>query len=309
MNTITNRILKNLGDEELLDKLLSLPKSDLNSLLLELFKKQANVISPTELLKAYHSSRFSVPSEIDPVEYRSLEVALLTLAKEMKITNILLSPSAPLGSCSVFGCVDQYNVISAVRKLETLSDPSNMLAIMIADKLKNKLANNQVPLHYATTTRVIRTQNFTDKFSYAHFGIFCIVSSGKDSGSYVCEKELLVKHLTYYKKLFLEKFNARLSVVLRKRSGYTDNDGFFIRMTKLVKNELPDIPISFDLEHEDNQYYKGINFVIYMERNDEKIAIGDGGFVDWISKMIGNKKERCLISGIGIDRFLSLHHS
>ena len=41
-----------------------------------------------------------------------------------------------------------------------------------------------------------------------------------DSGSYSCEKELLVKQLTYYKKLLIDKYEAKLSVTLRKRSGY-----------------------------------------------------------------------------------------
>lgn len=36
------------------------------------------------------------------------------------------------------------------------------------------------------------------------------------------------------------------------------------------------------------------------------INIGDGGFVDWTQKLLGNKKERCLISGIGLDRLLMI---
>ena len=93
-------------------------------------------------------------------------------------------------------------------------------------------------------------------------------------------------------------------MVLRKRGGYTDGEGFFDRMTELVRSELPDVPISFDLAHEDNHYYKGINFKLYMEKENGKTEIGDGGFVDWIQRMTGNRKERCMISGIGIDRLL-----
>ncbi len=117
------------------------------------------------------------------------------------------------------------------------------------------------------------------------------------------DKEL---YLAYYKRLFSEKYGARLSVILRKRGGYTDSDGFFRRMTELIRSELPEIPLSFDLEHEDNNYYKGINFKLYMEKDNEKIEIGDGGFVDWIAKLISNKKARCLISGVGMDRMLLL---
>ena len=306
MSAIIDRILRQLEDEHILDKLLSLPKSDLNSLLLELFQMQAEKIAPTDIIKAYNLNRFSIPSNTNPVAYHTLEADLLSAAQGMGIETILLSPSAPFGSCSAFGCVDQKNVVSAMRGTETLSDPSNMLAIIIADKIKRQQTNHSVSLHYCTTARVVRAQAFSGEGFFAHFGLFSIVSSGKARNSYACEMELLIKQLTYYKNLFLEKYNAKLSVVLRKRSGYIDTDGFFERMAELIKCELKEIPIAFDFDHADNNYYKGINFKIYAERNGEFFEIGDGGFVNWIEKMTGNKKERCLISGIGIDRLLLL---
>jgi hypothetical protein len=30
--------------------------------------------------------------------------------------------------------------------------------------------------------------------------------------------------------------------------------------------------------------------------------VGDGGFVDWTARLCGNRKERLLISGYGVDR-------
>ncbi len=304
MSTILNRILKQIGDQEIVDKLLSLSKADLNSLLLELFEKQTDRFTPADILKTYQSNRFSTPSNTSPAKFHALETQLLTAAQKMDIRTVLLSPSAPLGSCSVFGCVDQYNVISALRGTETLSDPSNMLAIIIAGKLKSRIEDNILPLHYATTARVVRAQAFSGRGVFAHFGLFCMVSSGKDIGSYTCEKELLEKHFLFYKELLQEQFNAKLSIVLRKRGGYTDGDGFFDKMIEVVQTILPDTPLSFDHDGIDNKYYQGINFKIFMERDGEKFEIGDGGFVDWIYQMLGSKKERCLISGIGLDRFL-----
>ncbi len=304
MARIIDRVLDDIGDVELLDKLLSLPKSDLNTLLLEVYKLQAEKLTPNELLRAYQSNRFAAPGEVNPIAYHRVEADLLKIADDMGISGILLSPSAPFGSCSVFGCVDQNNVISAARGTETLPDPTNMLAVIIADRLmKGRIAKTKTD-HYCTTARVVRAQAFSGKDFFAHFGIFSMVSYGMDSGSYSCEKELFVKQLAYYKRLLSEKYGARLSVTLRKRGGYTDNDGFFERMTQLVQGELPEVPLSFDLEHEYNNYYKGINFKLYVEKDNEKIEIGDGGFVDWIAKMVSNKKMRCLISGIGIDRML-----
>jgi hypothetical protein len=304
MTIIIDRILYDVGDTKLLEKLLSLPKSDLNTLLLEAYKLQAEKLTPTGLLKAYQSNRFAVPSEVDPIAYHQMEAELLKIAEDMGISGILLSPSALFGSCSVFGCVDQNNVISAARGTETLSDPTNMLAVIISDRLKNGIIAKTQTVHYCTTARVTRAQVFSGKLSFPHFGIFCMVSSGKDGGSYSCEKELLVKQLAYYKRLFNEKYGARLSVMLRKRSGYTDGDGFFEKIVEIVQSELTEVPLLTDAEHENNNYYKGLNFKLYMEKKNETVEIGDGGFVDWIAKMTGNKKARCLISGLGMDRML-----
>ncbi|MCL2544299.1 MAG: hypothetical protein FWE77_00110 [Clostridia bacterium] len=307
MSAIIDRILARLADQDLLEKLLALPKSDLNSLLLELHQRQANDTSPAEVVRAFEASRFPAPSALDPVAYRRLEAEFLSSAQEAEIEPVLLSPSAPFASCSAFGCVSQSKVMSAVRGTETLSDPTNMLAIIIAAGLKNRQIDNRSPLHYCATARIIRGQVFPNtKHHFAHFGILGIVSSGKDGGSYLCEKSLLLKHLTYYKELLVQKFDARLSIVLRKRGGYPDGDGFFDGMKQLVIREFPDAPLSFDVESEENHYYKGVHFKLYMEKENTKMEIGDGGFVDWMQRMTNNKKERCLISGIGLDRLLLL---
>ena len=130
MSDILSRITNKIGDKNIVDKLSALSKSDLNSLLLEVFDRQANTLTATDILKSYQLNRFTFPSSMDPEEIHTLESKLLRKARNMDIKTIMLSPSAPLGSCSVFGSVDQYNVVSALRGTETLSDPSNMLAII-----------------------------------------------------------------------------------------------------------------------------------------------------------------------------------
>lgn len=305
MDHVTNRILEQLGDPALLEKLSALSGADRNSLLLKLFEMQAEKITPPELLKQYAANRFSVPSDIDPVQFHLMSAALLQLAQAMGMKAVMLSPAAPFASCSTFDCVSQNNVVSALRGTEILSDPTNMLAILLADQMKRGEVDGRAPLHYCTAVRVLRGQAFPDiPGFYAHFGLFCIVSAAKDTGSYTSEKQLLKKHLACYKKLFQEQYDASLSVVLRKRSGYADGDGFFASMTALVQEELPDIPLSFDVDHADNNYYKGVNFKLFVQKGDQQIEVGDGGFVDWLQRMTGNKKQRCLISGIGLDRLL-----
>ena len=112
------------------------------------------------MLKTFQSNRFCIPSELDPVVYHILETEFLSTSKKLDIEAVLLSPAAPFTSSSVFGCVDQNKVVSAVRGVEILPDPTNMLSIIIAEKLKNKKADNTTPIHYCTTARVLRAQVF-----------------------------------------------------------------------------------------------------------------------------------------------------
>lgn len=306
MNKIMSKTLTKIGDMDLLEKIISLPKSEFNSLMLEIFKKQTEEIGPKDILKAYEKNRFVKPSEIDFMAYSLFEYNALRIAKSLDFENILLSPSAPLGSCSAFGCVNQYNVLSAVRGTETLADPSNMLAIIIADKIKNKNIAQDIT-HTVTTTRVVRAQPIPDiKGFYAHFGVLCMVSHGKDVGSYMCETNLISKHLEYVKKLLMEQEQSSLeiSVVFRKRKGYKDSDGLLKKISEFMELQFPDMNTIFDYSDSDNNYYKGVNYKIYIIKDGEKIELCDGGFVDWISQMTGSKKERCLITGIGIDRFI-----
>ncbi len=305
MDKITERILADLGDTALLDKLLSLPGSDLNSFLLKLFDLQAAGVAPRALLKAYEQNRFALPSAIDPAEYHRLEAHLLTLAGQMGMRGVLLSPAAPVGSCSAFGYVAQNNVVSALRGSEILSDPTNMLAIYVAGQLKRKALDNETPQYFCTTARVLRAQKFPEGM-FSHFGLFCIVSSGKDKGSYSCERAMLIKHMEFYKQLLRAESGAGLSLALRKRSGYTDGDGFFTSIGGVIRDELPDVPISIDEGDQGNGYYKGVNFKLNVENDGASLEVGDGGFVDWIQSMTGNGRERCLISCIAIDRYMLL---
>lgn len=49
-------------------------------------------------------------------------------------------------------------------------------------------------------------------------------------------------------------------------------------------------------------YYTSVCFKIYIRVEDRCLEVADGGFVDWSQLLTGNRKERLLISGFGVDR-------
>jgi hypothetical protein len=306
MSDLLHRILGEIGCPDLLERLDGLRGSDLNSLLLALYKRRAEGLDARGVLKAHAQNRFTAPSALDPVRYRALEAELLSLARDCGAEPVLLSPVAPLGSCAAFGCVSQNNVVSAARGLEALADPTNMLALILADRRRRGEFAPDTRVHLCATARVTRAQLFEGPHSFAHFGVFCVVSGGWDAGSYGCEAALLLDQLALYRQLFAQKYRAGLSVTLRRRAGYRDGDGFFNRMCALFAERFPDVPIAHEEEESGNGYYRGLNFKLYLQTGDERIEIGDGGFVDWLGQATGDRRARCLISGIGLDRLMGI---
>jgi len=136
----------------------------------------------------------------------------------------------------------------------------------------------------------------TDEF-VPHFSLFTIVSSGKNTGSYGFEKDAIARHMQFYINYFEEKLGHKLTVTLNVRNGYTDKIGFIDRIHCHLRKIYPYTDFIMNVEETENSYYQGINFKITVEG----IELVDGGFVDWTQKLLGNKKERLLISGTGID--------
>jgi hypothetical protein len=55
-------------------------------------------------------------------------------------------------------------------------------------------------------------------------------------------------------------------------------------------------------------YYPSLCFHIFMESSSGEIPeLADGGAVDWTQRLLGNAKERLVISGIGSESVCSMH--
>jgi hypothetical protein len=306
-NKALERILEQLADSDPLQLSSRLPLSDLNTWLLEVFRQRTQAASAVDLLKAYSANRFVLPSELDPLALKRLELDVLTLAADASYQPLQLSPVAPLGSCSIVATSDQNKVISALRGTEVVADATNLIALHICKLLKErKLANDGELIRFCTTHRHVRAQSFGKPGLLPHFHLYCMVTSGKDQGSYSFERRALLEHVNVYRQIFEALFHTGLTLRLNRRDGYTDSSGLVERMTRHIQEEAPDITVIENPEETRNQYYKGLQFSILVQLDGQEINIGDGGFVDWPQKLLGSKKERMLISAIGLERLVPL---
>ena len=297
MKSIRQKIEEKLNAEGIIKKIVDdLPNTELNSLYLELFKEQSSKINPSDLVKQYSENRFTKPSPLNIIDYKKYEIKWLEKSAWHGFEPVLLSPLTPLGTCSVAGLVDQNNIVSAVRGTEVVSDATNVLALLMADKFKTDKTKQVI--RYSTTHRHTRAQYFTNPAFSAHFGAFCMVSGGYDTGSFLFEINELRDHLKFYLELLSAEFDNNVIVKIYFK---TDREDFKQNLIAAVKDITQPFKIITDAQDHIKDYYETVRIKIFINYKEQEIDLVDMGFVNWTQTLLNNKKHRMLISGGGLE--------
>jgi hypothetical protein len=131
---ILERIQREAGIPDLIDVLVNrLNPTDLKSLLLEVYRRRALVVKPSQLLEQYERDRFVRPSDLAPEATTNFERLVWSLLPD-HYTAIELSPVCPLGTNTVVATVDQNNILTAIRNTEVVADTTNVLALERASR-------------------------------------------------------------------------------------------------------------------------------------------------------------------------------
>ena len=291
-------------DATLLDLLATrLSGADLTTLLLEVFRRRALELSPAEVMRRYRSDRFVGPSPIAHAALRRAQDALIrSLPPSAEV--VTLAPLTPLATHTSVATVDPRKVVATIRGSEVAADPTNALALEAASRRATLLARqprSTTPVHLAASQRVVRAQHFDAPGMSAHFELFGFVSAGRDVGGLAFERENLAAHL---------RFAA--DAVAAAWGDETTTPKTTIRVTLLdpafepvlehaaaALAEVPNVRVVPDQNRRSGRgYYSGLCFKVHAGESE----LGDGGFTDWTARLLGNGKERLLVSGYGVDR-------
>lgn len=274
----------------LIDPLVALPGSELQSLLLEVMRRRAAARAPAELLAQYRRDRFVAPSQVDPRVLVEIAAELYAAAGEFGA--IELSPLAPLGACSAIALTDQHRVVSSLRATEVVSDPTNVLALECAERLR---AAPDAAVHLATCQRVVRAQPFRPLPGHAaHFQIFVLASAGREARDHAFTVDALALHVRTMLAALdrLEQrgyaFGARRVELLAR----ADRAGIADRTAALLGAARGPL---------DHAYYSGgVRYRIWVTAPDGvEAAIIDGGCFDWVGKLTANRRHAYIASGMG----------
>jgi hypothetical protein len=314
-NAIVDRIVRESGVAHLLDILVEgLTPSDLQSLLLEVYRQRAAKHTAATLMASYEHNRFVRPSPTSPQALIEFDRLAMSLAAPL-FEPLELAPICPLGSNSVVAAVDQNKAIATIRNTELVSDSTNVLALECAARRRLHLrsagqAHQRVRL--CASHRLVRPQPATGPATFSHFRLFGLCTAGCDEGSYRFELDALAEQLRLYLGLFsaLPPSDYRIHSV---RVGITDltdgtrHESLRANVIEPLAAQFPDVRLEFDPQRSAGRnYYAGICFAIYARDSaDAEHFLVDGGFTTWTQQLLSNQKERLLISGIGSERLCS----
>jgi hypothetical protein len=359
---ILRRILAEAGIPNLLSTLAEgLPPSDLQSLLLEVFRSRARAARDSTLLAKLEASPLCAPTEVDPRLFLEFDRVAFAAAEGFK--PIELSPVCPLGAQHALGAVDQNNVLTTIRNAELPGDPTPALALECARLRKDPaLRAAQPPARLCASQRVVRLQPFDFPGYSPHFRLFALATAGRAAPSNGFEVHSLAGHIGFYLRLcrnlnaagfhladplveisdlaitedllasagvtraalrkavrahdpgsgerFLAENNVALPAEIKDPAAELAPSPRTHRLAIIkqhvfdaLRAKYPEAGFRFNLARlEGLGYYDGLCLRIAPEApGGVRYPIIDGGFTDWTARLLQDRKERLLTTGIGTE--------
>ena len=311
-NKILERLQRKAGVPGLLEALSErLSPSELTSLMLEVYRRQAQKRTPAQLLADYEQDRFVSPSRVTVQRLLEWEqVALSSLPDGFE--PVALAPVCPIGTSSVVAGVDQHWAVATSRNSEVVSDATNVLALEVASRRRRLLrqeARSSQEVHLAAHHRLLRPQLFTSPHQLAHFALFAVVSGGRAGGGSSFELRTVATHLQLHARALRTHLgpDLRLRVVVSDFSDRNRLAALESEVLASLRQGFENLTCEVDAERSSGRgYYSGLAFHVYAQTERDQHFLVDGGEVDWTQKLLGNAKERLIISGLGSERVVTL---
>jgi hypothetical protein len=269
-----------------------LPASSVWSLLLDIFARRAAQRTPADLIRQWDRDAFTSLAAVDQRTFNAIDGHLLAAAEAFEAVE--LSPLAPLGTCSVIGLGSQNRIVSALRGTEVVADPTNVLALECARRLRQDPTR---VIRLATSQRCVRAQPFPKRPGIAqHFRLFCLVTAGHEQKDQRFVTDALIEHITTH--------FAALDRL--ERHGYAFPNRQLRLLATPARAALADriaagVPaVTIERGVLDKAYYDGLRFTISVGTTDgDDLPLIDGGAFNWLGALTSNRKMVFVASAIG----------
>jgi hypothetical protein len=268
--------------------------SELHSVLLHVMKRRADARAPRDILAQYERDAFCAPATLDQRTAVAIDGHLLAAAAEFEAVE--LSPVAPLGVASAMAETDQNRVLSALRMTEIVADPTNVLALECARRVRGA---PDARVHLATSQRVIRAQPVPKVKGFSrHFRIFVLASGGRETKDHGFTVESIVLHvrtmLAALRRLATQGYAFGAPRV--QLATTTERRAIGDRVAAALGGDVG----RGDLDH---PYYSGgVRYQIWVTAPDgESLPLVDGGVFGWLATLASDRRAAFVATGAGAE--------
>lgn len=281
------------GGEAALQQLTGLPGSVLTSFLLALAERRAGARGPADVLRQWERDSFTGLAAVDLRRLLRAELRLLDAASAFEAVE--LPPLAPLGACSAVGPTSQNKIVTTMRGTEVVSDPTNVLALECAGRLRR---DPDRPVRLATCQRVVRAQAVPNRPGYSHhFKLFALAAAGREAR----EHGFLVAAVLEQVRALLAGFDQLTQdgyALARRSLRLLATPARAAVADRIAEQLTPGIEVvRAPLDH---RYYDGLRFMIDVPAPDGSVVpIADGGAFDWVARLTANRRLTFVASGLG----------
>lgn len=281
---------------------LSLSPSESTRRWLALARAQAGRRRPADLLNQFDRDSFVAPAPVDQRVLHRLDGLWLDAASTYEA--VQLSPVAPLGCCSVVAPTSQDRTLTANRGTEVVSDPTNVLALECARRLRGRRDD----VRLSTVHQVLRAQKLPPVEGYTqHFRLACLMESGPARPSDEFEVGAVIRVLEVFETVLETASGGGTADLPERRLTVRAADGSALgeRVAHGLRAAFPSLDVR--REPEPAAYYDGLRVTLDVATDSgDFIPLGDVGRFDWVARLLANRKMRCVAAGFGLQLLLAL---
>ncbi len=201
---IIHRIAEASGAPDLVQRLSDLAPTDLQSLLMRVYQERIRKGHVRNVMETYRENRYLGVSELDQREIVRFD-GLFHSVVPLDVQAVELSPVSPLGVNGLLARISQNNVLTTIRNIEVVGDPTTALALECALRRQSLLKTNAkdaTDVSLCTSQRLLRLQHFDRSMGYMqHFKCFGLCTAGRDTGHEDFEIRTLATHLGIWLRL------------------------------------------------------------------------------------------------------------
>ena len=272
--------------------------SDRRGELLALAREDAATRRPADLGRQWTDDATVRPSATDQRTATAYDALALESAPEYEA--LLLSPVAPLGTSTVVAPMSQDRILTTIRPNEVVSDPTNVLALEAARRLRDDPAEH---VRLCTAHQVLRMQPVPPGVGFTrHFRLFSLLDAGPSRPYDGFEVDAVVAQLGIHLRILTaasERFGLQWRDPVAKIFADDRLPAIADRLSSALSAAHPDIGI----EHAplESAYYGGLRVKLLVhDRAGTPCDWIDLGAHDWVARLTSNGRQRCIASAVGI---------